>query len=103
MISLEKFENESDMEYAIRILSAKVEHEIDLDWEELVSILNLDVHRDTLRKNWTSSSVSAYHVARYYEDKIKDLKQDHTWFQKGPSTGSEKEGWLEIRGMSESL
>lgn len=73
MISLEKFENESDMEYAIRILSAKVEHEIDLDWEELVSILNLDVHRDTLRKNWTSSSVSAYHVARYYEDKIKDL------------------------------
>lgn len=26
------------------------------------------------------------------EDKIKDLKQDHTWFQKGPSTGSEKEG-----------
>ena len=43
MISLEKFENESDMEYAIRILSAKVEHEIDLDWEELVSILNLPV------------------------------------------------------------
>ena len=30
------------------------------------------------------------------EDKIKDLKQDHRWFQKGPSTGSEKEGWLEI-------
>ena len=76
MMNIEKFENESNMEYAIRILSAKVEHEIDLDWEELVAILNLDVHRDTLRKNWTSSSVSAYHVAKYYEDKIKDLAQD---------------------------
>ena len=76
MISIEKFENENYMEYAIRILSAKVEHEIDLDWEELVSILQLDVHRDTLRKNWTSSTVSAYHVAKYYEDKILDMAQD---------------------------
>ena len=75
MISIEKFENESYMDYAIRILSAKVEHEIDLDWEELVSILQLDVHRDTLRKNWTSSTVSAYHVAKYYEEKIMDLAQ----------------------------
>ena len=50
MISLEKFENETNMEYAIRILSAKVEHEIDLDWEELVAILNLDVHRGPFNK-----------------------------------------------------
>lgn len=28
-------------------------------------------------------------------DDIKDFKQDQVWFEKGPSSGSVKEGWLE--------
>lgn len=50
VICLNKLENETDFEYKIRLCKLKLNKEIDLDWSEIVSMLNLDIHPDSLRK-----------------------------------------------------
>ena len=48
-----KLESETDYEYGLRLISIKVEEKPDdLDWEDIVKLLNLDCHRDSLRKAW---------------------------------------------------
>lgn len=47
---LKRREDESDFDYKIRICIAKLNKEIDLDWSEIIDLLNLDCSPDHLRK-----------------------------------------------------
>ena len=42
--------NESNFEYKLRLCKAKINKEIDLDWQEIVDLLGLDISADHLRK-----------------------------------------------------
>ena len=42
--------NETEFEWKLRLCLAKKRNEIDLDWQEIVDILNLDITKDQLRK-----------------------------------------------------
>ena len=50
IINLYKLDNETDFEYKVRLCNAKLNKEMDLDWAEIVSLLGLDIHYDSLRK-----------------------------------------------------
>ncbi len=55
----------------MRLISIKVEENpSDLDWEDIVSILGLDCHRDSLRKAAAVTEFSGYKVMQYYKQKI---------------------------------
>ncbi len=41
---------ETNFEWKLRLCKAKINREIDLDWQEIVDILGLDIHYDTLRR-----------------------------------------------------
>lgn len=59
-----KLENETDYEYGLRLISIKVEEKPDdLDWEDIVTLLHLDCHRDSLRNKeiYLSSAYYKYH------------------------------------------
>ena len=45
-----RYDMETDFEYKFRLCKDKINKNIDLDWSEIVSILNLDVSADHLRK-----------------------------------------------------
>lgn len=47
---LKRKEHETDFEYKIRLCNSKLNKEINLDWYELVELLNLDCSSDHLRK-----------------------------------------------------
>ena len=42
--------HESNFEWKFRLCSAKINKEIDLDWQDIVDTLGLDIHYDTLRR-----------------------------------------------------
>lgn len=50
VINLNKLENENDFEYKLRLCKMKLNKEIDADWSEIATMLNLDVSADHLRK-----------------------------------------------------
>ena len=46
-----KLDNETDYEYGLRLISIKIEEKPDdLDWSDIVELLDLDCHKDSLRK-----------------------------------------------------
>jgi predicted phosphodiesterase len=47
---LNRKDNESDFEYKLRLCKAKLNREIDTEWQEIVDLLGLDCHYDHLRK-----------------------------------------------------
>lgn len=49
-MQLERYADESDFEYKLRLCKAKINKEIDLEWQEIVDLLGIDVHYDHLRK-----------------------------------------------------
>lgn len=66
----EKRTDETDYEYGLRLITLKIEEKPDdLDWQDIVDILHLDIHRDTLRKSVTGSPYSGYSVLKYYKDR----------------------------------
>lgn len=71
-MDLLKRETESDFEYGLKLIKAKCEKEIDLDWQDIVDMLKLDCHRDSLRKACNVTDFSAYNVMKYFENKIKE-------------------------------
>lgn len=75
-MNLNKLENETEYEYGLRIITMKVNREIDLDWDEICELLKLDVHRDSLRKATSVTPYSGVAVAKYYEDKIANMVID---------------------------
>lgn len=46
----QRLPDESDFEWKLRCCRAKLSHETDLDWQEIVDLLGLEIHADTLRK-----------------------------------------------------
>lgn len=42
----------------------------DLDWEDIVSLLKLDCHRDSLRKAANVTDYSGYKVMQYFKEKL---------------------------------
>lgn len=67
---LKRKENETDFEYGLRLIEAKCEKTIDLDWQDIVELLDLNCHRDSLRKACSVTEFSAYNVMKYFKDKI---------------------------------
>ena len=69
---------ETDFEYGLRLIENKVEKNVDLDWQDIVEILNLDCHRDSLRKSCNVGKYNAVTVSKYYKDKIEELVKDNS-------------------------
>ena len=55
-----RHENETQFEWKLRLCKAKINKEIDLDWQEIVEVLGLDISADHLRK-------TAYGMLEYDE------------------------------------
>ena len=72
-MNIEKMENETQFEYGLRIIEGKVNRELDLDWDEIVDLLKLDCHKDSLRKATSVTPYSGVAVAKYYKDKIANM------------------------------
>lgn len=49
-MNIERLENETTFEWKFRLCKAKLSKDIDLDWQEIVELLGLDIHPDSLRK-----------------------------------------------------
>lgn len=49
-MNIQRFENETPFEWKLRLCKAKLNKDLDLDWQEIVELLNLDIHPDSLRK-----------------------------------------------------
>lgn len=49
-MELNRLPNETPFEHKLRLVKAKHNREIDLDWSEIVELLGLDIHPDELRK-----------------------------------------------------
>jgi len=64
-------ENESKFEYGLRLITIKCEdNPQDLDWQDLVDILQLGIHKDSLRKACNTTEYSAYNVMKYFKENI---------------------------------
>ena len=68
-----KNQTETDWEFCWRCICAKIEGNIQCDWEDIVEYFDLGIHRDSLRKAVNVGDFSAYKVSKYYEEKL--LKQ----------------------------
>lgn len=65
-----RLENESEYEYGLRLIEIKVEQNPDdLDWSDIVSLLGMNVHYDSLRKAANVTPYSGYHVMKYFKSK----------------------------------
>lgn len=72
----EKNESESQYEYGLRLIKIKVEEKPDdLEWADIVDLLELDIHKDTLRKAASTTPYSGYAVMKYFIDKEDPVKE----------------------------
>lgn len=60
--------NESQYEAVLKACSDKMDGDIDLDWDEIVSKYNLNIHRDSLRKA-SQTIFGGVFVRKYFENK----------------------------------
>lgn len=81
---IDRLKGESDWEFCWRCIVAKVEKQIDCDWQEIIDEFQLGCHIDTLRKSVNVGAFSAYKVAQFYEEKLLNLP-------KNEETNAEKE------------
>lgn len=71
---LKRKDGENDFEYGLRIIEAKCEKVINLDWQEIVDLLELKCNKDSLRKACNVTQFSAYNVMKYYKNLIEQAK-----------------------------
>ncbi|WP_125154457.1 hypothetical protein [Clostridium rectalis] len=72
-----KKENETDFEYGLRLIEIKCEENPqDLDWQSIIDYLNLNIHRDSLRKACNTTEFSSYNVMKYFKNKMKNNIKD---------------------------
>lgn len=77
-----KKENEDDLSYLIRLCCIKIEkNPNDLDWEDIVDLTGLNVHRDTLRKAM-NQSFGGYAIHKYYEKKQDNFSKEKQELEK---------------------
>ena len=63
-------ENEDSYEYGLRLIELKVEQNpSDLEWSDIVDLLDLNVHYDSLRKAANVTPYSGYNVMKYFKAK----------------------------------
>jgi hypothetical protein len=63
-------EDESEYEYGLRLIEIKMsEKPDDLEWEDMIESLNLQVHRDTLRKS-VQGKFGGYDIYKYLKEKL---------------------------------
>jgi len=67
-MNLTQLENESFLQWKLRLIAAKINKEIDTDWSELSEVLGLGVSGDHLRK--TSYGIMEY--KEYFEQKVEE-------------------------------
>lgn len=95
---LKRLENETDFEYKLRLCKAKINKEIDLDWQEIVDLLKLDVSADHLRK--TAYGIIEYDTYIHGFDgvatTILSVSDLHVPFQLPISTFSDYVGKIDI-------
>lgn len=73
METIRRRSGETDYEYGLRLIESKMEsHALDIDWQDIVDILELDIHRDTLRKS-VQSEFGGYNVYKHMSKKIEDI------------------------------
>ena len=60
IVDITRLENETLFEWKLRLCKAKINKELDLDWQEIVELLDLDISADHLRK-------TAYGMIEYDE------------------------------------
>lgn len=74
-----RLEKESDEEYGLRLIAIKVEDKpTDLEWQDIINMLSLDIHYDSLRKSANVGPFCGYKVMQYYKEKIAALKNSHS-------------------------
>lgn len=70
---MERKHEETEFEFCWRCICAKIENTIECDWQDIVDVFNLGIHRDSLRKAVNVGEFSAYSIAKYYKQKIEEL------------------------------
>lgn len=73
---IDRIKGESDWEFCWRCIVAKIERQIDCDWQEIIDEFQLGCHIDTLRKSVNVGTFSAYKVAQFYEEKLLNLPKN---------------------------
>ena len=67
----QKLENEDSYEYGLRLIELKVEQNpSDLEWSDIVDLLGLNVHYDSLRKAANVTPYSGYNVMKHFKAKM---------------------------------
>lgn len=69
---LERLQGETDIEWKYRLIDDKLNGVIDADWQDIVEALDLDIHRDTLRKG----SIFFLEMKDYFEHKFEESQSD---------------------------
>lgn len=101
----EKFKNETDLEYKIRLCLAKRRHEIDLDWIEIRDLLGLEITPDQLRK--VAVGYDEYDMCLKCSDmnhtKILSVSDFHVPFQLDKELLSDYAGKIDILQLNGDL
>lgn len=62
--------NEDSYEYGLRLIETKIEQNPpDLEWSDIVDLLGLDIHYDSLRKATNVTPYCGYRVMKYFKEK----------------------------------
>lgn len=86
-MDIQKKENETSFEWELRLCLAKLNKEIDLDWQEIVDVLDLNIHYDSLRKmSYGYQKVSEYLKYNGVSTRILSISDTHVPFQLPIST-----------------
>lgn len=89
-------ENESYMDYGLRLISIKVEQNPrDLDWADIVEYLDLDCHPDSLRKAANVTCFSGQNVMKQLDNKDREELLNDEYLKKV----AEKERDIQLERM----
>lgn len=65
-MNFKRLEDESNIEFLLRLVGYKLDDKVsDLDWQDIVDVCELNVHRDVLRKAMQPSEFGAYAIYKY--------------------------------------
>ena len=65
-----------NLSFCWRCICAKIEKEVEAEWQDIIEFFNLPLHRDSLRKAVNVGEFSAYNIYKYMEDKIANMVID---------------------------
>ena len=78
---LQRRENECEYEYGLRLLEYKIENNPqELEWEDVVEIFKLGIHRDSLRKS-VQGYFGGYNVYKFMKNKLEEVMLDDSSYE----------------------